>query len=554
MKALREEISDACYEAGNWPTGVYKLTVPTGGGKTLAGMRMALRHIQNKETGNEGHIIEVLPFTSIIEQNAAVIRTVLECKEELLEHHSNVILETQEEDNNLSEKQYQLLTERWDSPFIFTTTVQFLDTVYRSGTQNIRRMHNLANSVIIMDEVQALPLKTMKLFGELVSFLCHVGDTTILLCTATQPNLEKLPIGINTEVKEIIPDVMKKFHQFQRMKVKDSTLEGGYRIEEAAEFIEKVKEEVNSLLVVMNTRKITREIYEILRKRINRETEVLYITNNLCPAHRNNVITYLKRLLKEKKSVICVSTSILEAGVDISFEGVVRNLAGLDSIVQSSGRGNRHGEQEQTGITYLINIKGEELGSLTEIEIGEEKTKSVLDTYRRRPEDYGNSLLSPTALSDYYQKYFGAGDIEGQMKYPLKDDPELKDLYSYFTSTGEKVLLGRYHNKIGDYKWKLTFPFETAAKKFQVIDQDTLSILVPYGKGKELIRQVTDRKGKYHLNEFKSFIREARPYFVSLYTNKMPVYQQALIDSPMSGILILKEGYYDDILGIKTES
>ena len=465
-----------------------------------------------------------------------------------------MILETQEEDNNLSEKQYQLLTERWDSPFIFTTTVQFLDTVYRSGTQNIRRMHNLANSVIIMDEVQALPLKTMKLFGELVSFLCHVGDTTILLCTATQPNLEKLPIGINTEVKEIIPDVMKKFHQFQRMKVKDSTLEGGYRIEEAAEFIEKVKEEVNSLLVVMNTRKITREIYEILRKRINRETEVLYITNNLCPAHRNNVITYLKRLLKEKKSVICVSTSILQAGVDISFEGVVRNLAGLDSIVQSSGRGNRHGEQEQTGITYLINIKGEELGSLTEIEIGEEKTKSVLDTYRRRPEDYGNSLLSPTALSDYYQKYFGAGDIEGQMKYPLKDDPELKDLYSYFTSTGEKVLLGRYHNKIGDYKWKLTFPFETAAKKFQVIDQDTLSILVPYGKGKELIRQVTDRKGKYHLNEFKSFIREARPYFVSLYTNKMPVYQQALIDSPMSGILILKEGYYDDILGIKTES
>ncbi len=125
MKALREEISDACYEAGNWPTGVYKLTVPTGGGKTLAGMRMALRHIQNKEAGNEGHIIEVLPFTSIIEQNAAVIRTVLECKEELLEHHSNVILETQEEDNNLSEKQYQLLTERWDSPFIFTTVFRY---------------------------------------------------------------------------------------------------------------------------------------------------------------------------------------------------------------------------------------------------------------------------------------------------------------------------------------------------------------------------------------------------------------------------------------------
>ena len=254
---LRGEISDACYKAGEWPAGVYKLTVPTGGGKTLASLRMALRHMERKDAAGSGHIVQILPFTSIIEQNAAVVRDVLQCGGELLEHHSNVILEAEgEEEHNFSEEHYRLLTERWISPFIFTTTVQLLNTVYSAGTQNIRRLHNLANSVIIMDEVQALPLKTLKLFGEFINFLHLAGNSTILLCTATQPNLEKLSVGIQAEVKEIIPDVMRKFKEFQRMEVKDRTLRGGYETEAAADFIEEVKCGVNSLLVVMNTKRI----------------------------------------------------------------------------------------------------------------------------------------------------------------------------------------------------------------------------------------------------------------------------------------------------------
>lgn len=554
IKMLREEISDACYKAGEWPAGVYKLTVPTGGGKTLASLRMALRHMERKDAAGSGHIVQVLPFTSIIEQNAAVVRNVLQCGGELLEHHSNVILEAEgEEEHNFSEEHYRLLTERWISPFIFTTTVQLLNTVYGAGTQNIRRLHNLANSVIIMDEVQALPLKTLKLFGEFINFLHLAGNSTILLCTATQPNLEKLSVGIQAEVKEIIPDVMRKFKEFQRMEVKDRTLKGGYETEAAADFIEEVKCGVNSLLVVMNTKRITREIYDILRKRADGETEVLYITTELCPAHRSDVIKHLKELLEQKKSVICVSTSVLEAGVDVSFEGVVRNLAGLDSIAQSSGRGNRHGENEENGITYIINVKDEKLGSMTEIAVGEEKTRAVLDTFRRRPEAYGNSLLSPLALSDYYEKYFKADDIESQMKYPLKDDSELSDLYSYFTSVGEKVLLGRYRGRVGEYKWKLTFPFETAGRKFRVIDQDTISILVPYKKGRDLISQLTAKREKVQLGELRKLVKAARPYFVSLYTSNIHVFQQAVAGSPVPGLLILKDGYYDEIVGLKEE-
>jgi len=414
-------------------------------------------------------------------------------------------------------------------------------------------MHNLAGSVIIMDEVQALPLKTMKLFGELVNFLYHVCNTTILLCTATQPNLEELPIGIKAEVKEIIPDVMEKFHQFQRMEVKDRTLEQGYTIEEAVDFIKEVKGGLNSLLVVMNTKKITREIYDSLRKIMDGDTEVLYITTELCPAHRSDVITRLKERLRQGKSVVCVSTSILEAGVDVSFEGVVRNLAGLDSIAQSSGRGNRHGEKEQPGIAYIINVRDEKLGSMTEIAVGEEKAKAVLDTYRRRPEDYGHSLLSPKAMGDYYQKYFSAGDIKPQMKYPLKDDSELTDLYAYFTSDGEKILKRRYQGRVGKYPWILTFPFETAGKKFRVIEQDTVSVLVPYGKGKELIGQVMGKEGRYCLNELRNFVKEARPYFVSVYTGRIHAYQQGAMASPLPGVLILRDGYYDETVGIKEE-
>ena len=163
---------------------------------------------------------------------------------------------------------------------------------------------------------------------------------------------------------------------------------------------------------------------------------------------------------------------------------------------------------------------------MTEIAVGEEKTRAVLDTFRRRPEAYGNSLLSPLALSDYYEKYFKADDIESQMKYPLKDDSELSDLYSYFTSVGEKVLLGRYRGRVGEYKWKLTFPFETAGRKFRVIDQDTVSILVPYKKGRDLISQLTAKREKVQLGELRKLVKAARPYFVSLYISNIHVFSR----------------------------
>ena len=556
IRRLREEISEACCHAGDWPSGVYKLTVPTGGGKTLASMRMALRHIRQKEDAAQtGHIIQVLPMVSIIEQNAAAVRDALGCKDELLEHHSNVIVEPDgETENNLSKERYQLLTGRWDVPFVFTTIVQFLNTVYASGTQSIRRMHNLAHAVIVMDEVQALPLKTLKLFGSLVKFLRYACDTTIILSTATQPNLEQLPLGMKTdEVREIIPDVAAKFVRFQRMKIKDALKKNGYTVEEAVQYIREVKSDVKSLLVIMNTKAVTRAIYEALKKQLHEQTELLYITTDLCPSHRTDVIRRLKELLDQKKSVVCVSTNLLEAGVDISAESVVRNVAGLDSIAQSAGRGNRHGECAEQGILHIINVKEEHLGSLTEIRIGEEKAKAVLDTFRREPDAYGGSLLSPKAMADYFQKYFHAEHIENLMGYPINEDPELKELYRLFTGPGDKILRRRYQNRHFPYKYELTFPFETAANLFQVIETNTVSILVPYKMGTECIKRMIGAKGRYDIRKLRQELQKAKPYFVNLYTSNLQRYRDAVLASPIPGVLILKEGYYGEETGIKEE-
>lgn len=554
---LREKISENCLKAGEWPCGVYKLTVPTGGGKTFSSTRMAIRYMKNhaEQHGKAGHIIQVLPRVSIIEQNADAVRSALRCGDDLLEHHSNVILEEGNNDEaGISKEKYRLLTERWSSKFIFTTTVQFLNTPYTANTQDVRRMHNLANSIIIMDEVQALPLKTLSFFKELLDFLTSFCNTAFVLCSATQPNYEKIEVFKERTFKEIIPNVDEIFRQFQRMDVIDALKCSGYIAEELVDFVRERMNHVTSALIVMNTKKTAKKIYDALIRDKSEGVTYVYISTELCPEHRRNVINKIRILLKNKQPVICVSTSILEAGVDISFETVIRNIAGLDSVAQSSGRGNRHGENAVCGRTYIVNIQDEQLGSMFEISIGEEKTKSVLDTYRRCPEYYGNSLLSPKALEDYFSKYFAAGEIRKQMDYPVNKDVELKMLCSYYRNS--KIFKRRYMNRTGgmNYEWTLTYPFETGGKEFHVIEQEAVSVLVPYGEGKDIINEIWFRQGEYQIGELKRLLERAKPYFVTIYTNQLKKYQSIVELSPLSGILILNDGCYDESTGIQEEN
>jgi CRISPR-associated endonuclease/helicase Cas3 len=492
IKQLRLEISDACADFYNNETGVYTLTVPTGGGKTLSSLRFALKHAYTK---GKKRIIYVLPFTTIIEQNAQEVRDVLKCDEYLLEHHSNVIHDNDDE----SESNYKLLTQRWDSPIIFTTMVQFLDTIYAGGTQSLRRMHNLSDSILIFDEIQAIPIKCISLFNSAINYLSKICNTTVILCSATQPNLSetRIPLLKNNN-GEMIPNLLEKFISFKRMEVKDMRIDGGYSYELLGDFIYGLKENLSSILIVLNTKSCAEKTYEELKKRNEKkEHKIFYLSTNLCPAHRKKIIKAVKRFLKHKISVICVSTQLIEAGIDISFEGIVRHLSGLDSVAQATGRGNRHGEGE-IKTSYIVNLRDEKLGSLKEIELGEKHTAEVLNEYRRNEERFDNDLLSPTAIKRYYNYYYADSSIEKLMNYPVK----IKEYNVSRDTDIYKMLAGAIPNKIA-YKDKfgteceifLNYMFETAGKYFKVIDDLTISVLVPYGKGKKIMEPIVFQGG-----------------------------------------------------------
>ncbi len=545
IKQLRLEVSDACADFYIRETGVYTLTVPTGGGKTLSSLRFALKHAIEK---GKKRIMYVLPFTTIIEQNAKDVRDVLKCDDYLLEHHSNVI-----HDNGESENNYKILTQRWESPIIFTTMVQFLDTIYAGGTQSLRRMHNLSDSILIFDEIQAIPIRCISLFNSAINYLSKICNATVILCSATQPNLSDTKIPLLKENDgEIISNLIEKFREFKRMQVKDKRIDGGYSYEMLGNFIYELKENLSSVLVVLNTKSCAEKVYGELKKRNgSKEHTVFYLSTNLCPAHREKIIRVIKKCLNRKKSVICVSTQLIEAGINISFEGVVRHLAGLDSIAQATGRGNRHGEGE-IKVSYIINLSDENLGNLKEIELGEKHTTEILNEYSKRPEKFDSDLLSPAAIKRYYNYYYADKDIEKLMNYPIK----VKD-YSLERNTDiYKMLSGAVPNKSG-YKDRfgkecglcLNFMFETAGKYFKVIDDLTTSVLVPYGEGKKIITELFSSKS---LGDKLKYLKLVQQYSVNIFDNQMNKLknENAFDLSEIPGIYVLKDGYYDKTLGV----
>lgn len=541
IKQLRHDIWKQCKEFSEKPTGIYTLTVPTGGGKTLSSLRYAIDHaIKSKKR----RILYVLPFTTIIEQNADTVRKVLDAGDNLLEHHSNAI---HEDVNDLDEYHYhKLLTEQWTSPIIFTTMVQFLNTFFARGTQDIRRYHNLTDTIIIFDEIQALPIKCISMFNETVNFLSSQCRDTIILCSATQPNLNKVNHKIAID-SEIITDLSDKFMKFKRMNIIPT---GNIKMsqQELGEFVADLKNNNESILVIMNTKKTAESVFNETKLRLNDDKTIFYfLSTNLCPAHRKIIIRDMKEDLKKHKKVICVSTQLIEAGVDISFSCVVRHIAGLDSIAQASGRGNRNGEGTIKD-TYVVQLEEERLGSLKEIDLGEKCTSFVFDQYKQNPDRFNHDLLSPQAISCYYDYYFSDHDIERKMDYPIdKDD---STIWSMLTKSNKRAAYKYANNE--PYPIQFDFQFRKATINFEVIDEYAKSVLVPFGEGKNIISQLLSKGSP--LPDMK-LVRSAQQYMVNVSKN---VYEklkenQALVIDERSEILILKDHFYDDKLGVVSE-
>lgn len=533
INLIRKEISDECFESAQDKTGIYRLTIPTGGGKTLSSMRFAMEH--NKRNKKQ-RIIYVIPYTSIIEQNADVIRSALGNECDLLEHHSNVIYDEDDELGKDGKEQYKFLAERWDNDIVFTTMVQFLNTFFEKGTHDGRRLHNLINTTIIFDEIQTLPIKCMYMFNSAIQFLNQICNSTIVLCTATQPKLEKvkIPIAEDIKIKEIVKGVEEKFFKLKRVELRRHLEIKS--LDQVLDFIIRKKAEVKSLLVVVNKVISAKRIFEQLQYNMACEKiQIVYLSSALCPEHRRDQLVYIKKLLKEKKDIICISTPVIEAGVDISFDAAIRNLTKLDSIIQTAGRVNRNGESK-VGYCDVINYDEGSYSKLTEIEYGRKNSRRTLANNK-------DIFVDIDTITDYFCYYYNEKEIKENFRYKI----EKTAMRQY----SEKYLYTMLQNKL---EFQLTIKFKTAGENFYVIDKNSISVLVPYKtRGRELSVEIQKLTEFDSMKRKRELLKEARKYCINLYfyqfkslVEKGAIIEKRLTKNEEMGIYILGDGFYDE--------
>lgn len=527
IQRARRRISDQCCQFAEKPSGVYRLNVPTGGGKTLSSLRYALAHA--KQWGKR-RLIFISPLLAILEQNVQVIRDYLGDDSIVLEHHSNV-LRTEEGDSiDLRE----LAVESWNSPVIVTTLVQLLNALFDGKTTSIRRFQSLCGSVIVIDEVQTVPTRMLSMFDLAVNFLSEVCGATVLLCSATQPCLEKAehPLRVG---EDMIPYDPALWQPFRRTKILDA---GKMNLDEIAGFAREILTGAQSLLIVCNKKDEAQTLFQALNGAAER---CCHLSAAMCTAHRRETLISLDLDLRAGKKCLCVSTQVVEAGVDISFQRVIRLEAGMDSVIQSAGRCNRNGENQEPVPVYIVQCLGETLGQLQDIQKAQTATNSLLEAYRRNPDRFSSDLSSDESIKYYYQKLYGGMNSRFQDYYEKRQNAYLFDLLS---------INGKYYD--GDSPingmFSMNQAFRLAGDLFQVFDDNTRDVVVPYGEGESLILELTAQENPDPAF-LTNWLRRAKPYTVAVYDYQLRSLGDALTE--YAGVMILNGPYYDKDTGLK---
>lgn len=556
LSDLRKLISDESEKASSFPTGIYRLNVPTGGGKTLSVMRFALQHamLQGKR-----RIIYTAPYNTILDQTGIELRKSLLGGEsdtsdwEILEHHGDVLRNAPA---NGPDDIHELLLSNWDSPIILTTVVQLLNTLITSSKRSIRRSHRLTNSIIILDEFQKIPIKSMAMFHYWLNILSAYFGATIILCTATQPPFEEMIKNPHTHkalppVKyqnpcDLVPDFSGK-KAFQRTTIHDKCRNRGYSLDEAAVFIREAMIEVRSMLVILNTRGAARDLYEVMNR--DYDLEVVLLSNNMIPAHRKNVIESIKKRLEDTKSerehpkkILVISTALIEAGVDISFDRVIRSLTGLDSIVQAAGRCNRHGGMSN-GDVLIINPMDtwENTSKLEEVSIAQKVMGPLLRNYEENPDAYGYSLMSSKAVSDYFLAYYQ--QLAGLTQYPVKVGFDSLSIFEMLDTNQT------YRKRARSNRSVINQSFRTAGDLYEPIESATIGVLVPWGEGKDLINQLGSEK---KIENLGMMLRKVQQYSVEIYSYQLELLKErgGVFATMDSQIWVLQENFYTEETGL----
>lgn len=460
LNTRRCEILTHCMEGGaQHAPGLFTLTVPTGGGKTVASLAFALRHALAHQ---KRRVIYVIPYTSIIEQTAEVFREILG-PEHVLEHHSGVQYDLTEEASPESMRMARA-TENWDMPVIVTTAVQFFESLYANRSSKCRKLHNLADSVIIFDEAQMMPIPYLRPCVHTIAQLVSHYGVSAVLCTATQPALapifrEFLPGYLHTE---LCPEPLFRDPIFRRVHFRQA---GTLSWTDLASALEQHPQ----VLCIVNNRKSAQTVYRLLDPE-----GAFHLSTLMCPAHRKAALAEIRRRLREGLPCRVVSTSLIEAGVDVDFPAVFREQAGLDSILQAAGRCNREGKrpaQDSIVTIFRSTAKPSPLFSAS-IDAGQ----TAMETY--------DDIAGREAIQCYFQELLALKGTAAQ---------DRNNVIPAFAR--------------GD------FPFRTVAERFHLIDSDTRTLYIPLDEAAELIQML--RLGK----RSRSLFRRLGQYSVSIYEN-----------------------------------
>jgi CRISPR-associated endonuclease/helicase Cas3 len=490
----RSEVLAACRIAADRPPDFFSLTVPTGGGKTLAAMSFALRHA---ERHGLQRVIAAIPFTSIIEQNAAVYRRALG-EANVIEHHSGLDPLAAQERNGEAETRRRLAAENWDAPVIVTTNVQLFESLFADSPSRCRKLHNIARSVILLDEAQTLPVDYLLAVLDILKELTLHYGCTVVLTTATQPALarrESLPQGLEG-VYEIIPDRHALARDLQRVEV--SWPRPGESLS-YAQLAERLRSHERALAIV-HLRQDARTLAELLP-----EENRYHLSALMCPAHRSAVLAEVTSRVKSGLPCRLVSTQLIEAGVDVDFPVVYRSLGGLDSLAQAAGRCNREGRLPHKGQVIFFRA--------------ETKPPS------------GLPLKGLKAI----EEMLAAGEIN-------LDDPDAYDTYF------RRLYLACEPDPRGIQTLRESLSFQTVATQLRLIDDAATPVVVPYGAAAERLDAIR-RLGPDRLR-----LRSLQPFLVNLFERDVSKLQNAsALEEVVDGVLALVpvfHGMYDRQFGL----
>lgn len=492
INQLRREMYATALSHSSDPTGFFRLTMPTGGGKTLTSLAFGLKHAS---THGLRRVIYAVPFTTIIDQTAKEFRLVLERPGEfkVLEHHSNLEVREREEGQERQVTASDLATENWDAPVIVTTTVRlFQETLFGTRTAQLRRLHNMTGSVIVLDEVQSLPAHLLQPTLDALQFLVKYAQCSVVLCTATQPALnEALGFPTLKDIRDLVPEATHYFDQLRRVEYQ-------FRIQEPTPWTDLARELGDELqvLCIVNTRQHARDLYE----RLGESKENFHLSTNMCPIHRKRELKTIRDRLEAGLPCRVVSTQLIEAGVDVDFPRVYRALGPLESIVQAAGRCNREGRlKNEAG--ELIN--GQVIVFMPEdhklpkgdYEIREMLARAILKANVEHPEHLHDPEIFTPYFKDVYSRVSQAPEVE-------------------FTEPDGRKTRKAFQNAHADLS------FEAVSRAYQMIEGDMQAVIIRGYESKQVDALLKAIQYSPRKKERQEAWRALQGYTINIYAHQ----------------------------------